>query len=255
MTQSDKTRAFASLHVKGDPLILFNVWDAGSAKAVAEAGARALATGSWSVAAAQGYGDGEAIPLNLLLTIASRIAATVDLPVSVDFEGGYDDDPDVVGQNVGSLIETGAIGMNFEDQRVGGTGLFEIAAQQARIQAAREASTAAGIDFFINARTDLFLKERAPEKQVALMAEAKDRAAAYKEAGASGFFAPGLVTSDLIAEICTAVDLPVNVMMLDGSPSLDALASLGVARISHGPRPYRAAMAWLGEAASAIYKR
>ena len=93
MTQAEKARYFKSLHVPGAPVVLYNIWDAGSAKAIAEAGAVALATGSWSVAAAQGYGDGQAIPLDFALQIIRRIAETVDLPLSVDFEGAYAVDP------------------------------------------------------------------------------------------------------------------------------------------------------------------
>ncbi len=89
MSQSAKAKQYAALHVAGNPLVLYNIWDAGSAKAVADAGASAIATGSWSVAAAQGYGDGEKIPLQLLLDIAGRIVAATSLPVTIDFEGGY----------------------------------------------------------------------------------------------------------------------------------------------------------------------
>ena len=87
MSQAEKYRAFATLHVPGDPVVLYNVWDAGSAKAVAEAGAKAIATGSASVAAAQGFSDAEGLPIGLALANAARIVAAVDLPVTVDFAG------------------------------------------------------------------------------------------------------------------------------------------------------------------------
>src|SRR3981189_3944698 len=89
MEQAEKAARFAELHVKGKPLLLFNAWDAGSAKAIVDSGATAIATSSWSVAEAQGYRDGESIPLAFVEQIAGRIAATVELPVTVDFEGGY----------------------------------------------------------------------------------------------------------------------------------------------------------------------
>ncbi|KKL10206.1 hypothetical protein LCGC14_2558150, partial [marine sediment metagenome] len=89
MEQDQRAKEFAALHRKGMPLVLHNIWDAGSARAVAAAGAQAIATGSWSVAAAQGYDDGEALPLDALLRTARQITNAVDLPVSVDFEGGY----------------------------------------------------------------------------------------------------------------------------------------------------------------------
>lgn len=242
MTQAETAKQFAALHQKGTPLVLYNIWDAGSARAAVAAGAPAVATGSWSVAATQGYDDGEEIPLDLLLTIAERIAASVAVPVSIDFEGGYAADPDQLAANVTRLIATGAVGINFEDRVVAGTGLYAIADQAARIAAIRAAANAAGVPLFLNARTDHFLRERERSKHAALLPGTLERAAAYAEAGASGFFVPGLVEPDLIAQVCDAVSLPVNVMALDGMPETADLAALGVARISHGPGPYRTAM-------------
>lgn len=244
MSNSEKFKLFKSLHVKGDPLVLYNIWDAGGAKALAETGARAIATGSWSVAAAHGYPDGEAIPLDFLLILAGRIAGATGLPLTVDFEGGYAEAPDALAENARRLAATGAVGMNFEDQVVGGAGVYPIARQAERIGAIRKA---AGPDFFLNARTDLFLKEPDRARHAAFLSEAKTRAAAYAEAGASGFFVPGLIDPSLIAEICAATALPVNVMAMPGAPSRATLAELGAARISHGPFPYRQAMADLAE--------
>ena len=169
MSQIEKSRRFASLHEKGAPLILYNIWDAGTAKAAEEAGAKAVATGSWSVAAAQGYGDGEKIPLSLLLTIVQRIASTVALPVSVDFEGAYGTTPEDVAESTRQLLGTGAIGMNVEDRIVGGDGLYDIAVQSARLAAIRQAATQAGVPLFINARTDLFLRESDRSRHPALV--------------------------------------------------------------------------------------
>src|SRR3712207_8581325 len=103
MTQADKARLFESLHRPGDPVVLYNAWDAGSARVVAEAGAKAIATGSASVAAAHGYQDAEALPLDLVLANAARVAAAVELPVTIDFEGAYAADPDGVAANVSRL--------------------------------------------------------------------------------------------------------------------------------------------------------
>ena len=247
MSQADKARQFADLHVPGSPVVLYNIWDAGSAKAIADAGAKAVATGSWSVAAAHGYSDGQAIPIDLALQVISRIVETVDLPVSLDFEGGYAESPEGIEANIARVLETGAIGINFEDQVVGGSGLHPVEAQSANITAARRAADSAGIPFFINARTDLFLKQKDRAKHGELIAEAKDRAAAYAEAGASGFFAPGLADPDLIGGLCETSSLPVNIIMFDGVPAVDMLASLGVARVSYGPRPYVWAMADVAE--------
>ena len=95
-SQIEHARAFRALHIKGDPVVLFNIWDPGSAKIVAGAGAKAIATGSWPVAAAFGYADGEKIPLDLVLDNIRRIVASVDLPVTMDIEGGYGVEPEIV---------------------------------------------------------------------------------------------------------------------------------------------------------------
>ncbi|HYG48501.1 MAG TPA: isocitrate lyase/phosphoenolpyruvate mutase family protein [Allosphingosinicella sp.] len=249
-TSSDKARAFAALHRPGDPVVLFNAWDPGSAKAVAEAGAKAIATGSASVAAAHGFEDAEALPLELALANAARIASAVELPVTVDFEGAYSADPEAGAANIRRLAEAGAIGCNFEDQVIGGEGLHPAEAQAARIRSAR---AAVGPDFFINARTDIFLKTRAATHAPAAIEEALFRARAYAEAGASGFFVPGLVDLDQLARICAGSPLPVNFMAFPGAPEAPAVAAAGVARISHGPFPYKLAMKALKEAAEAIY--
>jgi 2-methylisocitrate lyase-like PEP mutase family enzyme len=250
MTQADKARLFAALHRPGEPLILFNAWDAGSARVVAEAGARAIATGSWSVAAAQGYDDSEALPLDLALANAARIAAAVDLPVTIDFEGAYAAAPDEAAANVARLAATGAIGCNFEDQAIGGEGLHPIEKQAARIRAIRAAT---GPDFFLNARTDLFLKAKKESHDAAMVDAALERARAFAGAGASGIFVPLLDDLSLLERFCAASPLPVNVMAHPGAPSAAEAARAGVARISHGPYPYRLALAALKQAAVQIY--
>ncbi|HTU10860.1 MAG TPA: isocitrate lyase/phosphoenolpyruvate mutase family protein [Allosphingosinicella sp.] len=233
-SQAEKYRTFAALHVPGDPVILYNIWDAGSARAVAEAGARAIATGSASVAGALGFADGEGVPVGLALANAALIVGAVDLPVTVDFEGGYAVAPDGVAANMSRLAATGAIGCNFEDQVVGGEGLHAIADQAARIAAAR---TAVGADFFINARTDIFLQAKAETHDAAKVDAAIARAGAYAEAGASGFFAPGLADLALLEKLCAASPLPVNFMAWPGTPPAGEIAATGIARISHGPSP------------------
>lgn len=248
--QSGKAERFAALHRPGDPLILFNVWDAGSAKIVAETGAEAIATGSWSVAAAQGFGDGEALPIDLAIANLERIAAAVELPVTVDFEGGYAPEPEAAARNVARAAQAGAVGCNFEDRIVGGGGLYSIEAQSARIAAIRRA---VGDSFFINARTDVFLGSR-PEAHPGLIDAALERGRAYAEAGANGLFVPGLAEETLIETVCEAAPLPVNIMVWPGTPSLRRLAELGAARISHAGAPWRIAMDALAEAARKAHR-
>ena len=250
-SQSDKYRAFAALHVRGDPVILFNVWDAGSAKAVAEAGASALATGSASVAAAHGFSDAEGLPIGMALANAALVVQATDLPVTIDFEGGYSVKPEGVAASMARLAVTGAIGCNFEDQIIGGEGLHETADQAARIAAARKA---VGDDFFINARTDIFLKAKPETHDAAMVEAALERARAYADAGASGFFIPGLADLALLERFCAASPLPVNFMAWPGTPPAAEIAATGIARISHGPFPWRLAMAALKEAAAKEYQ-
>ena len=252
-SQADRAQVFADLHRKGNPVILFNIWDAGSAKAVADAGAKALATGSWSVAGAQGYEDGEALPLDMLERIVKRITATSALPLSVDFEGAYAEAPGDVGQNIARIIAAGAVGVNFEDQKIGGEGLYPEAKQADRISAARAAAENAGLPFFINARTDLFLKEPDPANHPRLMEEALARAKAYAAASASGIFMPGLKSPELIKQAADEISLPLNILIIPGVPARQELALLGVARISYGPSPWRGMMAWVTEQAAAVY--
>ena len=251
MNQSEKARAFAAMHVPGNPVILFNAWDAGSARAVAEAGAKAIATGSWSVAAAQGYSDAEALPMDVAIANAARIVEAVELPVTLDFEGGYAVDPQQLAVNFGRALATGVVGCNFEDQVVGGEGLHPVSVQAARIGAMRREAERAGVPAFINARTDIFLKAKPEAHDGATVEHALERARAYADAGASGFFVPGLADERLLARVCEGSPLPVNAMMFPGMPDTKRLADLGIARISYGPGPYRLAMKALTEAARA----
>lgn len=249
MNQKEKAETFQSLHVKGSPVILFNIWDAGSARTLEQAGAKALATGSWSVAAAHGFDDGETIPLPLVLANIKRIVDSVALPVTLDFETGYATDLSALQENIRNVIAAGAIGINFEDRIIGADGLQTIADQSARIKAVRAAADEASIPFFINARTDVFLKTYPAKHDEGQLEEALQRAAAYAEAGASGLFAPGLRDPDLIRKLCDRSPLPVNILVLPDTPPAKTMAQLGVARISHGAAPYRQMSAALKEAA------
>jgi 2-methylisocitrate lyase-like PEP mutase family enzyme len=240
---------FHALHVPGSPVVIFNAWDAGSARAVADAGARAIGTGSWSVAAAHGYPDGEQLPLELAIANLERIVRAVELPVSLDLEGGYGPHPDDVARSVEAAIRAGAIGINLEDGHVDEKGIRGLEEQVARLRAARAAADELSVPLFINARTDFFLQSEPEQHDDALLAAAKERALAYAAAGASGVFFPCIVRPDQIRDVCASTPIPVNVMMMPTLPSRAELARLGVARISHGPGPYRAAMKFVEQAA------
>ncbi|WP_050602665.1 isocitrate lyase/phosphoenolpyruvate mutase family protein [Ruegeria sp. 6PALISEP08] len=247
--QIQNAKTFTSLHRKGDPVILFNIWDAGSAGAVRDAGAQAIATGSAPVAMAQGFSDGQNIRIDAALDNARRIVSAVDLPVTLDFEGAYAEDAQGISENVKRALDCGVVGFNFEDQIIGGAGLYDVAVQAKRVEAMCEACESAGISAYVNARTDLFLKASAEAHDEAMLDDAIARAAAYEAAGASGFFAPGLKGESLIGRLCTTTDLPVNIIALPGTPDSSKLAELGVARISYGPVPYRQMIKWLTEQA------
>jgi 2-methylisocitrate lyase-like PEP mutase family enzyme len=242
-----KFEAFAALHVPGDPVILYNIWDVGSALAVVKAGAKALATGSHPVGDASGFGDAQQVPLAYVFANARRIVEAIEpLPLTVDFEGAYSTDPEEGGRNAALLKESGAVGCNFEDQLVGGEGVHPLDLQIRRIEAIRRA---VGDGFFLNARTDLFLKTQ--QHDDALIDQVVERGKAFADAGASGFFVPRLADPRQIERVVRDVPLPLNVIAFPGAPPKAEWASAGVARISHGPFPHRALMAKLEEMARA----
>ena len=237
---------FAALHVPGNPVVLYNIWDVGSALAVIAAGAKALATGSHPVADANGWPDGQKVPLEFVFANARRIVDAVEMPLTVDFEGAYSVDPAEGGANVARLAETGAVGCNFEDQVIGGEGVHPLDLQVRRIAAIRQT---VGDAFYINARTDLFLKTQTRDE--ALIDQVVERGKAFADAGASGFFVPRLADPAQIERVVREVPLPLNVIAFPGAPDKKVWADAGVARISHGPFPHRALMATLTEMGSA----
>jgi 2-methylisocitrate lyase-like PEP mutase family enzyme len=236
---TNKTEAFAAMHIPGNPLILYNVWDAGSTVAVAKAGARAIATGSWGVAGAHGISDGEKLPLDTAMATLQEILAVTDLPVSIDMEAGYGADAAAVGASVKRAADAGAIGINMEDKDPVTRTLFSVQEASARI------SAAAATGVFVNARADMFILAPPAEHDTAKVDEMIERAKAYADAGARGLFVPFLQDAALIARLCAGSPLPVNILMGAGCPDHKTLAGLGVARISHGHGPWAAAMDWL----------
>jgi 2-methylisocitrate lyase-like PEP mutase family enzyme len=245
--QTKKAEHFRALHVPGKPLVLFNIWDAGSAKAVGAAGAKAIATSSWSIANANGFSDGEKTPLSLAIENLRRIVSVTDLPVTIDLESGYGDAPSVVGETVALAIEAGAVGCNLEDSFPATGKLRDTGNQCERIRGARRAAQPAGIRFFINARTDVFFQRPTAEDDDTLLAETIERTRAYAEAGADGIFVPGLMDINLIARLAEESSLPLNIMAGEGTVALRELAERGVARVSYGPGPYLMAMKELEE--------
>jgi len=224
---------FHALHE--DLLILPNAWDAASARVTQDAGAKAIATSSAAVAWAQGYADGHHFPIANLIAVVEAIARAVSVPISTDAEGGYDDDPARVAENVRALIGAGAVGINLED----GKAAHETHLR--KIEAARAVAVQEGVDLFINARTDVILKQLvAPEEA---LAETLRRARAIKAAGASGLFVPGIFDAAMIAAVTRDAGLPLNVMARPGLPPLAELKAIGVRRLSAATSVFNAAMA------------
>ena len=251
--QASKADAFSRLHIPGKPLLLYNVWDAGSAQTVAKAGAKAIATSSWAVAKAHGSNDGEQFPYEDAIRNLREITVAVDLPVSFDLESAYGESPEAVSQSISLAIDAGAIGCNFEDS-VPGVGTIREASKQAiRIRSARQAASNAKLSFFINARCDLFFQGPSVPHDKALLMDVIERAHAYAEAGASGLFVPGLASIDLIATLTKHSPIPVNILV-DSPGKVRALADNGVARISYGAGPYVDALRALEQSARAVFE-
>ena len=235
--QIKKAESFKELHTPGNPLVLYNVWDAGSATAVAKSGARAIATSSWAVAKSHGFNDGEQFPYELAIQNLRQIVEAVVLPVTFDLESGYGEEPFKVGESISLAIEAGAVGCNFEDSIPGKGTIRDTATQVARIRGARQASDAAKVPFFINARCDLFFQEPSVKHDDKLLAAVIERAFAYAEAGADGLFVPGLAAKSLISHLAKSSPIPLNILS-DSSISLQVLADNGVSRVSYGATPY-----------------
>jgi len=224
--RADKTATFRALHAPGSLLVLPNAWDVATACLAEDAGAAAVATTSAGVAWSLGAPDGDHLGRDLAADLVARIVAAVDVPVSADIEGGYADDPAGVAETVRVVIEAGASGINLED------GARGVAEQAERVAAAREAAATAGVPIFVNARTDVFLRQiGAPATR---LAAALDRAAAYLAAGADGVFVPGVADPETIAALAAGIDAPLNIMAGPGSPPVPDLAKLGVTRVSVG---------------------
>lgn len=236
-------------HIPGNPLILFNVWDAGSAISVTESGASVIASGSWAVARAQGFDDGQNIPFQRYVDTSAQIINAVSPPVTIDFEGGFAQDNTGLKSNIDQLVKIGASGINFEDRVIGEQGLHDTVDQCARLKILRKTDA----ELFINARCDLLFNGAKPEDHSDLIDPLIERAKAYADAGADGLFVPGLSAPALIEKVVKRSPLPVNIMRLDETHSIADLAALGVARISHGPMPYLKMMGELGAKAKAIY--
>jgi 2-methylisocitrate lyase-like PEP mutase family enzyme len=224
-SQQNAADLFRRLHHAG-LLLLPNAWDAGSARLIESLGAKAIATTSAGVAWSHGYADGDRLPVRLLLATVADVARAVAVPVTVDVESGYSTDPAEVAETVGAVTDAGAVGINIED---GGESPDRLCAKIERI---RRAAASRGVDLFVNARTDVYLRGLAPAG--GRVAETLARAERYRAAGADGIFVPGLSDAAEIRVIAEVSPLPVNVMAWPGLPAPAELETLGVRRLSAG---------------------
>ncbi len=238
----DATRAKGTelLRLHQDPKILtvVNVWDVISAKVVAQVeGTTALATASHSIAASYGYPDGENIPLDLMLEAVQRIVDATDLPVTADLEGGYGDATEAVRRAIG----IGVVGANIEDQ------MKPLAEAAAQVESIMKVAEQEGVDFVLNARTDVFHLGRDNDRAENL-AEAKKRGLAFLDAGAPVVFVPAFLKEENVAELTEAFGPQrLTVIGIPGMPPLSRLEELGVARVSYGPMAQNVALTALQE--------
>lgn len=245
MTASPAARLRA-LHGPGEILVLANAWDAASARMSQEAGARAVATSSASLAWAHGYADGEIVPTAVLLGAVAEILRVVTVPVTVDSEAGYSDDPDAVADYAAQLIEMGVAGINLED----GAAPPELHAR--KIEAIKSRAARMGDDLFVNARIDVYLRELvAPERR---FEETLARAKQYAGAGADGIFVPFVRDGETIGRLAEHIAQPLNILAVKDVPDVAALKRLGVRRVSTGAGPGRAAYGAAQAAMEALLK-
>ena len=236
-----KAQRLRELHVPGRPLILLNAWDAASAVVIARAGAPAIASTSAGAANALGYADGQHLTREQMLAAVAPLAAAVDVPVTADMEAGYGDSPEAAATTALGVLGVGAVGLNLEDTAEGGSEpLLEIDRFVAKIAAIRESTRDARTDIVINARTDVFIA--AVGDPSTRLERAIERGRAYLDAGADCIFVPD-VDAHLIGALVAGIPGPVSVLAGAGSPSIEELAKLGIARISVGSGAYRSVLA------------
>jgi len=221
---------FNTLHQQATPLILCNVWDVTSAKTAEKMGFSAIGTSSAAIANMLGYEDGEEMRFEKLLFMVKRITACCDLPLTVDIEAGYSDDPIITAGYIKALANVGVVGINLEDSKVVGSRTLVCADTFADyLSKIGQQLSQEKIDIFINVRTDTFLLA-----QENALVETQKRASLYKSAGADGLFVPCITRVDDIQAVVSATKLPVNVMCMPDLPDFDTLSVLGVKRISMG---------------------
>ncbi len=244
-TQADDAKRFLELHRRGDPLLMPNAWDLGSAALLVSLGFQAIATTSSGHAATLGRPDG-AVTRDEALAHAADLARGTDVPVSADLENAFADDPSGVAATMALAVDAGLAGASVEDYSRDADDIYELSLARERVAAAAEAAHAGPVRLVLTARAENFIRGK-PD-----LADTIARLNAYQEAGADVLYGPGLTKADDIRQVLEAVDAPVNVLAVRGAPTVSALAELGVARISVGGAFAFAAFGGLLEAAEEL---
>lgn len=242
MSQSAKAQALLSLHHNGNLLILPNVWNPIGARMLEAKGFPAAATASAAIAESLGYSDGEQIKLETMLDMIARIVRSVNIPVTADFEAGYSDSITGLQENISRLLDTGAVGINFEDGLEDSSKLRPLAEQVERIKAVRETAERRGIHLVINARADSFFAEGFSSDEERIE-DAITRANAYLQAGADCVYPIGRGDKATLTTLRKRINAPINVLATAKTASLKELQSLGINRVSFGPYIFRSLLA------------
>lgn len=248
MSQAAKAQALLDLHHNGKLLILPNVWNPIGARMLQAKGFPAVATASAAIAESLGYSDGEQLKLDTMLEMVARIARSVDVPVTADFEAGYSNTITGLQENISRLLDTGAVGINFEDGLEDSSRLRPIAEQVERIQAVREAAERKGVHLVINARADSFFAEGFSSDEERLE-DVITRVNAYIQAGADSTYPIGRGDGETLKILRKRISAPINVLATAKTASLKELQELGINRVSFGPYIFRSLLA----KASAMY--
>lgn len=242
MSQAAKAQQFLSLHTNGKMLILPNVWNPIGARMLQAKGYPAVATASAAIAESLGYHDGERIKLDTMLEMVARIVRSVDVPVTADFEAGYSDSIEGLQENISHLLDTGAVGINFEDSFDDSSHLRPIAEQVDRIKAVREVAERKGVHLVINARADSFFAEGFSSDEERIE-DVVARLNAYIQAGANLTYPVGRGDKETLKILRKRISAPINVLATAKTASLKELQELGINRVSFGPYIFRSLLA------------
>ena len=239
---------FKQLHQGPTPFLLGNIWDVNSAKVFEASGYKAIGVSSQAISNTFGYEDGENLLFDILLQVAKRVVEVVNIPFSVDMEGGYSRTIYGIISNIDKLHDAGVVGINLEDTIAGATRQLQPVAEfQKTVSAVADHISRNNLQLFVNMRTDGFLLGLPNALEETLI-----RIKAFKNTGINGIFVPCITDSNDIRSVINATKLPINVMCMPALPGFDELAALGVKRISMGPFLFSKVYGYAAELAQSV---